>query len=94
MIIAGKMLPWSVAAASSGLNSNSPPTGHPLAMLTETYIEALLLDEDLADQVGKAWDNAEITEVAACIAWLYIADLVSRRNHQRASLPSQINALR
>ncbi len=27
--------------------------GHPLAMLTEIYIEALLVDEGLADQVPK-----------------------------------------
>jgi len=26
--------------------------GHPQAMLTEIYIEALLVDEKLADQVG------------------------------------------
>ncbi len=26
--------------------------GHSLSMLTELYIEALLVDEDLADQVG------------------------------------------
>ncbi len=28
--------------------------GHPLAMLTEIYIEALLVDEGLADQVWEA----------------------------------------
>jgi len=27
--------------------------GHPLAMLTEMYIEALLVDEELADQVRR-----------------------------------------
>lgn len=26
-------------------------------MLTETYIEALLVDESSADQVWEAWDN-------------------------------------
>ena len=62
--------------------------------MLEIYIEALLVDEDLADQVWEAWDAGEITEVVACIAWLLIAELVSRRDHQRASLPSQINALR
>ena len=29
---------------------------HPLPMLTEIYIEALLVDEELADQVWQAWD--------------------------------------
>jgi len=30
---------------------------HPQAMLTEIYIEALLVDEELADQVWAAWDK-------------------------------------
>ena len=29
----------------------TPYAGHPLAMLTKIYIEALLVDEALADQV-------------------------------------------
>ena len=36
-------------------------------MLTEAYIEALLVDEDLADEVWEAWDNGEID---GQIAWL------------------------
>lgn len=32
-----------------------PKAGHYLAMLTEIYIEALLVDEELADQVAWAW---------------------------------------
>ena len=36
--------------------------GHPLAMLTEIYIEALLVDEELADQVWEAWDWGAISE--------------------------------
>ncbi len=46
-------------------------------MLTEAYIEALLVDEELADQVWEAWDVEKLTDGAACIAWLLIADLVS-----------------
>ncbi len=34
--------------------------GHPLAMLAESYIEALLVDEELADQVWEAWEKGEI----------------------------------
>ncbi len=34
-------------------------------MLTEIYIEALLVDEELADQV---WDAGEIDDLGACIA--------------------------
>ncbi len=46
-------------------------------MLTEIYIEALLVDEELADQVWEAWDAGKLTDGAACIAWLLIAGLVS-----------------
>ncbi len=39
-------------------------------MLTEIYIEALLVDEELADQVWEAWDARELNGAAACIAWM------------------------
>ncbi len=42
-------------------------------MLTEIYIEALLVDEDLADQVWEAWNAGEATDETACIAWMLIA---------------------
>ena len=42
-------------------------------MLTEIYIEALLLDEDLADQVWKAWEKGEISNLAAWLLWLRVA---------------------
>ena len=42
---------------------------HPLAMLTEIYIAALLVDEELADQVWEAWDKGEIGELNALWAW-------------------------
>ena len=35
-------------------------------MLTEIYIEALLVDEELADQV---WDSGEIADLDACLMW-------------------------
>ena len=41
----------------------NPQAGHPLAMLTEIYIEALLVDEVLADQVWTAWDKGAIGEL-------------------------------
>ncbi len=34
-------------------------------MLTEIYIEALLVDEVLADQVWEAWDVGEINALGA-----------------------------
>ena len=42
-------------------------------MLTEIYIEALLVDEDLTDQVWEAWDAGEIDEVAAFLMWVLVA---------------------
>ena len=44
-----------------------------LAMLTAIYIEALLVDEKLADQVWKAWDAGEINDAVAAWAWWTIA---------------------
>ena len=41
-------------------------------MLTEIYIEALLVDKDLADCVWKAWNAQTMDDGAACIARLLI----------------------
>jgi hypothetical protein len=38
-------------------------------MFTEIYIEALLVNDELADQVWEAWDKGEIDDSIACIAW-------------------------
>jgi len=38
-------------------------------MLTEIYFEALLVDEELADQVWKAWDKREIDDQVAWLTW-------------------------
>ncbi len=48
-------------------------------MLTEIYIEALLVDEELADQVWEAWNQGEIDDTVVCIAWLMIAGRRVRR---------------
>ncbi len=42
-------------------------------MLTEIYIEALLVDEDLADQVFEAWDKGEIDDHVAWLGWWIIS---------------------
>ena len=42
-------------------------------MLTELYIEALLADEDLADEVWELWDAEVITDEVAVRAWWLIA---------------------
>ncbi len=41
-------------------------------MLTEIYIEALLVDEGLADQVWEAWVKGEIDDQFAWLAWWLI----------------------
>ena len=41
-------------------------------MLTEIYIEALLVDQELADQVWEAWDTGFLGDDDACAAWLLI----------------------
>ena len=38
-------------------------------MLAEIYIEALLVDEELADQVWEAWDKGEIDDQTAWLSW-------------------------
>ena len=43
-------------------------------MLTEIYIEALLVDEVLANQVWEAWDEGEIDDTDVCFAWPKIAN--------------------
>ena len=42
-------------------------------MLTEIYIEALLVDEVLADRVWDAWDIGTIGNSVAVIAWMLVA---------------------
>ena len=42
-------------------------------MLTEIYIEALLVNEDLADHVWKLWDRSVIDDDLAAIAWMVLA---------------------
>jgi len=57
---------------TKSLNSrqaSNPQSGHAYRMLTEIYIEALLTDEDLADQ---AWDAGEIDEAKAWVVWQII----------------------
>ena len=42
-------------------------------MLTEIYIEALLVDEELADWVWEAWGVGAIDNELATVAWLQLA---------------------
>ena len=45
-------------------------------MLTEIYISALLVDEELAEQVWAAWDAGVITDDLAAFAWVILATFV------------------
>jgi len=50
-------------------------------MLTEVYISALLVNENLADQVWEAWDKGEIDDQVAWFAWwLMIIWAATRRS--------------
>ena len=42
-------------------------------MLTDIYIEALPVNDELADQVWEAWDKGEISQHTAIIRWGFIA---------------------
>ena len=46
------------------------------AMLTQLYIEALLVDEELADQVWVAWFGGKIDDLRGALAWLWVATLM------------------
>ncbi len=48
-----------------------------MVMLTELYIEALLVDEELAELVWEAWDAGKADDEAACIGRMLIAMLCS-----------------
>ncbi len=56
-------------------------------MLTEIYIEALLRNEELADQVWEVWNLGVLDDETACMAWVLIAMLsektgILRRRHR------------
>ncbi len=46
-------------------------------MLTLLCMEALLVDEKLADQVWEVWDSGKIDDQVACIAWWLIGGAIA-----------------
>ena len=48
-------------------------------MLTQIYVEALLVDEEMADQVWALWDAGVITDDLAAMAWWLLATYRSGR---------------
>ena len=59
-----------------------------MAMLTEIDIEALLLDEELADQVWEAWDKGEIDDQVAWLAWWLITINAKQTDQSSTTLKS------
>ncbi len=53
--------------------ASSTQAGNSCYMLTELYVEALLVNEELADLVWEAWDSGLISDELAAWAWLVIA---------------------
>ena len=49
-------------------------------MLMEIFIEALLVDEKLADQVWEVWDKGEIDDSTAALIWWRIGLAASGPN--------------
>jgi len=49
-------------------------------MLAEIYIEALLVDEELADQVWEAWNGRVIDDQTASLAWLLVSFSTSEKS--------------
>ena len=45
--------------------------------LTEIHLDAVLVDEELADQVWQAWVAGRISDLVACHFWLATANLAS-----------------
>ncbi len=54
-------------------------------MLIEIYTEALLVDEELADQVWAAWDKGEIDDSVAAWICVYIYSAPKNRESSHVS---------
>ncbi len=62
--------------------------GHLQTMLTEIYIEALLINEELADQVWEAWDKGAIDDQVAWLGWWLITINAKRTDQSSTTLRS------
>jgi hypothetical protein len=49
-------------------------------MLVRIYIQALLVDEELADQVWELWDKGKIEDQVAMLAWWLIVEPIFKKN--------------
>ena len=55
--------------------ASKPQSSHADWMLTELYIDVLLVDEELADMVWEAWDAGLISDDQAAVTWLASAQI-------------------
>jgi len=62
-------------------------------MLIELYIEALLVDEELADQVWEAWDKGEIDDEVVTIIWCLMTFGIERLWRDGANRKSPFSLL-
>ena len=62
-------------------------------MLTEIYIEALLVDEELANQVWEAWDKGKIDDQVAWMGWWRGGGWPISPRHNELSKNCNIDAL-
>jgi len=53
-------------------------------MITKLYIEALLVNEELADQLWEAWNKGEIDDQVAWLAW-WLITLTVRQSDQSSN---------
>lgn len=68
---------------SNLLNALARSLDHREAMLTEIYIEALLIDQELADQVWEFWNVGIISSDLAAAAWCILASYGPTRQSLR-----------
>ncbi len=57
-------------------------------MFTRLFIEALLVDEYLADQVWDAWNNGEIDDQVAWLGWWLITINAKQTDQSSTTLKS------
>ena len=55
--------------------------------MLEIYIEALLVDEELADLMWEAWNAGEIDEATVFLMWLIVARSPPDKAHRKAVKP-------
>ena len=55
------------------VNAMDQRSGHACGMLADIYIEALLVEEEAADQTWELWSTGVITDDLAALDWAIMA---------------------